>query len=236
MRRLLLISYISMIAIAVMVNVPPTCLTSIKESLVLNETQGGILLSSLFWGFALTIIITGPLADRFSMRLFFILASVLQIFGLFISFLSPIFQTMFIGAFLMGMGSGILEVLVNPLVCLLLPENKTKAINFCHAFYSIGAVLSVIFASLLLKIGFSWRHVYLFGIVPSLLFGIGYLTSSLPKLPSSEHKRFFGLDLIRQPIFLLFLLAMLLGGGTELGSAQWIPAYLEESLNFSRRY
>lgn len=234
MRRLLLSSYISMIAIAVMVNVPPTCLTSIKKSFVLSETQGGMLLSSLFWGFALTIIITGPLADRFSMKFFFILASILQIVGLFISSISPIFQTMLIGAFLMGMGSGILEVLVNPLVCLIAPESKTRTINFCHAFYSIGAVLGVIFASLLLRIGFSWRHVYLFGIIPSILFGLGYLTSSLPKLPSSDYKKSFGLKLIRQPIFLLFLFAMLLGGGTELGAAQWIPAYLEESLDFSR--
>lgn len=234
MRRLLLSSYLSMVAIAVMVNVPPTCLTSIKESFALSETQGGLLLSSLFWGFSLTIILTGPLADRYNMKLFFILASFLQISGLLISSFAPIFQIMFIGAFLMGMGSGILEVLVNPLVCLLIPENKTKAMNFCHAFYSIGAVFSVIFASLLLKIGFSWRRVYLFGIVPSLIFGLGYVKSSLPKLPQSDYKRFFGFELIKQPVFFMFLLSMLLAGGTELGSAQWIPAYLEESLNFSR--
>jgi fucose permease len=223
-----------MIAIAVVVNVPPTCLTSIKGSFVLSDTQGGMLLSTLFWGFALTIILTGPLADRFGMRLFLLLASLLQVLGLLASALSPVFQVLLLGAFLMGMGSGILEVLVNPLVCLLLPENKTRAMNFCHAFYSIGAVLSVLFASTFLRIGFNWRHVYLFGMLPSLLFGVGYLTSSLPELPPSDYKRSFGMGLMAQPIFLLFLVAMLLGGGTELGSAQWIPAYLEEGLGLSR--
>jgi len=130
MKRLLLGSYISMIAIAVMVNVPPTCLTTIKASFELSETHGGMLLSSLFWGFSLSILITGPLADRFSMKLFFILASGLQIFGLFTSAFSPIFQTMLIGAFCMGMGSGILEVIVNPLVCIIVPENKTMEFKY----------------------------------------------------------------------------------------------------------
>jgi len=233
-RYLLLSSYISMISIAVMVNVPPTCLTSIKADFGLSETQGGFLLSSLFWGFALTIILTGPFADRFGMKPFLVSASLLQIGGLLASAISPAFQVLLLGAFLMGMGSGILEVLVNPLICLLLPENKTRAINFCHAFYSIGAVLSVLSASLLLRAGLNWRHVYLFGVVPSLLFGLGYLTSSLPELRTSDRGRFLRVDLMEQPIFLLFLLAMLLGGGTELGSAQWIPAYLEDGLGFSR--
>ena len=233
-RYLLISSYLSMISVAVMVNIPPTCLTSIKVGFKLSETQGGFLLSFLFWGFALTIILTGPLADRFGIRPFLISASLLQVTGLLASALSPAFKILLFGAFLMGMGSGILEVLVNPLVCLLLPENKIRAINFCHAFYSIGAVLSVLFASLFMKTGFSWRYVYLFGVAPSLLFGLGYIMFPPPKLPSFGRRRFISLDLLAQPIFLLFLAAMLLGGGTELGSAQWIPAYLENGLGFSR--
>ncbi|MCD6505281.1 MFS transporter [Candidatus Poribacteria bacterium] len=233
-RRLLISSYISMIAIAVMVNLPPTCLTSIKGDFSLSDTQGGMLLSTLFWGFALTIILTGPLADRFGVKPFLISASILQIFGLLMSTLSSIFQVLVFGAFLMGMGSGILEVLVNPLICILTPENRTRAINFCHAFYSIGAVLTVLMASLFLRMGLLWRYVYLLGIFPSLLFGVGYLTSSIPELPSSDYKRFFGIGLMVHPIFILLLLAMLLGGGTELGAAQWIPAYLEEVLGLSR--
>lgn len=233
-RWLLLSSYISMIAIAVMVNLPPTCLTSIKGDFSLSDTQGGMLLSALFWGFALTIILTGPLADRFGVKPFLISAALLQAFGLLTSALSPAFQVLVFGAFLMGMGSGILEVLVNPLICILAPENRTKAINFCHAFYSIGAVLTVLLASLFLRMGLLWRYVYLLGIFPSLLFGIGYLTSSLPEFPPSDYKRSFGIGLIIHPIFILLLLAMLLGGGTELGAAQWIPAYLEEVFGFSR--
>lgn len=233
-RRLILSSYISMIAIAVMVNLPPTCLTSIKGDFSLSDTRGGMLLSALFWGFALTIILTGPLADRFGVKPFLISASLLQTFGLLTSALSPLFQVLLFGAFLMGMGSGILEVLINPLICVLLPEDRTKAMNFCHAFYSIGAVLTVLLASLFLRMGLLWRHVYLFGIFPSFLFGLGYLTSPIPEFPASEYKRSFGIGLIRHPIFILLLLAMLLGGGTELGAAQWIPAYLEEVFGLSR--
>ena len=82
MRRAILSSYISMVAIAVVVNAPPVCLTSIKAEPGLTDSQGGALLSALFWGFALTILITGPLADRFGVKPFLLSASLLQIAGL----------------------------------------------------------------------------------------------------------------------------------------------------------
>ncbi|RKY05272.1 hypothetical protein DRP77_01490 [Candidatus Poribacteria bacterium] len=234
MRRAILSSYISMVAIAVVVNAPPVCLTSIKAELGLTDSQGGALLSALFWGFALTILITGPLADRFGVKPFLLSASLLQIAGLAACSLSRSFGSMISGALLMGMGGGMLEVLVTPLICLLWPGNRTGAVNLCHSFYSSGAVLTVLSASLLLRAGVSWRVVYLAGTLPPILFGAGYLASPLPRTFLLSDGDGPDLRALIGPLFALMLICMLLGGGTELGVAQWIPAYLEEAVGASK--
>jgi len=217
-----------MTAIAVTVNISPTCMTSLRETFSLSDTESGFLLSSIFWGFNLSLLVTGPLADRLGMRPLLTAAPGLQILGLFTCAAAFTRDFLVLGAFLMGIGSGILEVLVNPLVCMTCSSHKTRAINLCHAFYSIGAILSVLCASFIMDT-WGWRTAYVVGILPCLAYGWIYRRTPLPSLQGYGPKTSPGSSLLRRPLLWLFLLAMLLAGGTELGPAQWTPVFLQDS-------
>lgn len=233
--RALVSSYVGMIGIAVAVNTPPVCLTAVAEVFGLTDTQRGVLLGALFWGFAVAILITGPLGDRFGYKPFLLAASALQVAGLGLSSLASSYSRLLTGALLTGVGSGVLEVLVSPLVCALRPEARTRAMNLCHGFYSIGAVGTLVAGMWLLKAGVSWRVVYGVMILPPLVYGMGYLTS---RLPGDNRNHSINRQTVtfpwRRGVFWLMLAVMLLIAGTEIGPAQWIPAYLEEVFTFRR--
>ena len=227
MKPLLLGSYLAMTAIAVTVNLSPVCVTSLRETFELSDTAVGFFLSATFWGFNTTLLLSGPLADKFGMRPLLIAAPVLQGAGLIACGVAPHAALLVPGAFLMGTGSGILEVLVNPIVCLAEPEQKTRAVNFCHAFYSIGAVCCILLASALTGV-VGWRGLYFLGLLPVLAYAWVYLTRPLPSLHGTHQGNASRVALWRRPLFWVFLAAMLLSGGSELAPAQWAPTFLHD--------
>ncbi|HOX37926.1 MAG TPA: MFS transporter [Candidatus Brocadiia bacterium] len=234
MRKALASSWIAMIAIAITVNVPPVCLTSVEECFNLTHAAGGFLLSSVLLGFLFTLALAGPAADRIGMRPLLVVAPIMQIAGLLTSAFAPTYRVLVAGAFLMGSGNGILEALVNPIVCLTAPENKTRAVNFLHSFYAIGAAASVLGTSFLLRAGGDWRHAYLVGAAVPAIYGVMYALSDLPTLPAAHEDRTGTMHMLRRPVFILLICCMFLAGGAELGPAQWIPAYMEDEYGLSK--
>jgi len=227
MKPLLTGSYLAMTAIAVTVNLSPVCVTSLRNTFELSDTAVGFFLSATFWGFNTTLLLSGPLADRFGMRPLLIAAPILQGTGLVTCGTASNAFLLLPGAFLMGTGSGILEVLVNPIVCLSEPKQKTRAVNFCHAFYSIGAVCCILLASALMR-SLSWRGLYFLGLLPVLSYAWIYLRHPLPSLQGIREEKSSSRALWRRPLFWLFLAGMLFSGGTELGPAQWAPTFLHD--------
>lgn len=70
--------------------------------------------------------------------------------------------------FLLGFGAAILEAALNAHLANL--PNKTALLNYLHAFYGVGALLSPFMASQLLEAEFSWNVIY---------FGIGAISLTL---------------------------------------------------------
>jgi fucose permease len=222
-----------MLGIAVAVNTPPMCLTALTDTFLLTDTQRGVLLGALFWGFVAAIVCTGPLGDRFGYKPFLVLASGLQIGGLVLSATAQSYAALLTGATVLGVGSGVLEVLVSPLVCVLRPHERTRAMNLCHGFYSVGAIGTLALSMHLLKLQVSWRAIYLTMTVPVLLYGLGFLTCRLPR-PERQNTNLASVLPWRERVFWLMLVAMLLIAGTEIGPHQWMSAYLEEVFHFAR--
>jgi fucose permease len=125
-------------------------------------------------------------------------------------------------------------MVLSPIVSVLQPRHRNVALNFLHAFYCIGAVLTILVASQALAHGVSWRMATVYIIPFPLLVALGYFFAGVPPLIGEGSVRTPLRALCRDSFFLLAMAAIALGGATELGLAYWMPTYAQKDLHFSK--
>lgn len=229
--------YAAMMCLAIGINLLPVFLTSIGASFghdgSLNSEQLGRLGAVAFAGLVFGIVTTGPLADRHGAKPFVILANILTVLGLAGMAASHTFTMLLATVFVVGLGAGMLDMILSPVVAALNPQRRTAAMNWLHSFYPVGAVVTIFIGTLALALNVGWRVVCLLSIALPLGLTLAFLPLRFPELVVSAHGRTSLRELCGRPWFLVALGAIFMGGATELGMAQWLPAYAETSLGFS---
>lgn len=235
-RLMTLLCYAAMMCLAIGVNLLPVFLISIGNDFgagqPLDREALGRLGAVTFAGLVAGIVITGPLADRFGAKPFVLLAKLLMIVGLAGMAMASDYWTLLTMVFVLGLGAGMLDMVLSPIVAALNPGRRTAAMNWLHSFYCVGAVVTISLGMAALALGFGWRTVCWLAIALPLGLLAAFAPMHFPAL-IPEHGRTPVAGLCQRPWFLAALLAIFLGGATELGMAQWLPAYAETSLGFS---
>lgn len=227
-----------MMSLAIGVNLLPIFLVSVQHSFPgadgtgLSQEQLGRIGAVTFIGLTGGILVTGPLADRFGAKVFALLGNFLLAVGLVVTWWSPTYEILLCANVLLGLGAGILDMVLSPVVSALNPDERTGSMNWLHSFYCIGATVTVLAGTAALQCGITWRVASLLLIVlPAvLIFLLGAVR--FPALTAEGGERTPLKELLRDMWFVGALVAIFLGGATELGMAQWLPAYAELSLKY----
>lgn len=232
------VNYAAMMALAIAVNYVPVFLTTLGTELGgpagLSHEQLGRIGAVTFVGLVAGILITGPLADRYGPRRFAILGNALVGIGLVVLAYAPHYAEVLVAVGLMGFGAGVLDMVLSPIVCAFQPERRTQAMNWLHSFYCVGAVFTVLAGSLALRFGIGWRTLALWLVLLPAVVALGFLGLRIPPLVEAGQQRMRTRTLFRESFYLVALLAIFLAGATELGMAQWLPAYAETGLGYSK--
>lgn len=231
------VNYAGMVALALAVNLTPVFLTTLGREMGgvdgLTNEQLGRIGAVTFLGLVLGILITGPLADRLGAKPFAVLGNLLVSGGLLLLGTAPGYGQVLVAGAVMGIGAGVLDMVLSPIVCALQPERRAAAMNWLHSFYCSGAVLTILLGSLALRLAFGWRAISLWLAALPALVALGFVLLRLPPLVQHEDGRMRLRELIRLPFFQVALVAIFMGGATELAMAQWLPAYAEKQLGFT---
>ncbi len=226
-KRLLTGSYLGKVALGTQVNTLAVCLVAIARTFGdLSQAQMGLIASLSFVGIVAGLLAAGPLADRYGMRPFIIIGTLLIVVGQAAMALAPAYCLLLAAAVLGGLGAGALDALFSPLVCSICSDARASALNLLHAFYSIGAVATVAGASWMLGWGLSWRLIFPVMTLPALLCGALFAVTPLLDAEAQAAERQRARWLLLQPLFIILLTTMLLLGASELAVAQWVPAYM----------
>ena len=132
-------------------------------------------------------------------------------------------------------GSGLVEVLVSPIVEACPFENKDGRMSLLHSFYCWGAVGVILGSTLFFAVfgteswqslALIWAVVPLVNIFQSLTCPIKHLVEGGKSLPPCK--------LLRMPLLWLMILLMICSGASEATMAQWASAFTESALGVTK--
>jgi len=217
-------------------------LIPLKQEFILTNYQVGLIGGAALWGMAISLLVMGPLLEGFGLKNGARLAFAGHITGVTLMIAAAsrtgdpaAFWMLMVGAATLAAGNGMIEVTGNPLVATLYPDQKTKHLNWFHAFFPIGIVLGGLVGFALTSWGGRFAHwPYQLAVIyaPMLLYGVMVLPQKFPPtenaqagLPVGEMFRFT----LTSPLFLLMLVLMAITTSIELGPMRWVPAVLQSA-------
>lgn len=235
-RRLTWLCYGAMMALAIGLNLLPVFLTTLGATLGGPEGLSAEALGRLggitFAGLVAGILVTGPLADRFGAKPFTLLGNALIAASLAAMAFAPTYTLLALLLFVLGLGAGILDMVLSPVVSALNPERRAVAMNWLHSFYCVGAVVTILAGTVVLKLGGGWTVACLLLLPLPLVLLAAFAPLPFPAMGTEGHGRMRFREMVRHLWFAGALAAIFLGGATELGMAQWLPAYAETALGY----
>jgi len=179
-------------------------------------------------------------ADKIGYRTCVVASQVLSVVGLVLMAILPeILPVPFIGILisvvLYAVGSGLIEVLVSPIVEACPFENKDGVMSLLHSFYCWGA-MGVILGSTLFFIVFgveNWKILtFVWALVP-LYNTFNFINCPIERL-IEDGKSMSISKLLKTPIFGLMIILMVCSGASEASMAQWASAFTESAIGVSK--
>jgi MFS family permease len=221
----------------------PVALVSLARELGFSLEAGGMSAGgALAVGRSAAIVammlLCGFLAGRWGKRRVFGAAIVLTGIGLGLCAAAPVYSVLFVSLMVVGLGEGVIEGLATPFVQDLHPAEPGRYINFAHAFWPIGVLVTVLVSGVLLTLGVSWRvllgAVGVLSLIPAMLLLIPYKGRPYPDHPEPLHwttVRDRALLILTRRRFWLFFTAMFFAGGGEACLTFWSASYIQ--LNYT---
>ena len=179
-------------------------------------------------------------ADKIGYRICVVASQVLSAVGLVLMAILPeILAVPFIGILisvvLYAVGSGLIEVLVSPIVEACPFENKDGVMSLLHSFYCWGA-MGVVLGSTLFFIVFgveNWKILtFVWALVP-LYNTFNFINCPIERL-IEDGKSMSISKLLKTPIFGLMIILMVCSGASEASMAQWASAFTESAIGVSK--
>jgi MFS family permease len=198
----------------------------------------GAVLGVPFLGFAVTIAIGSPLLDIIGMGLLlplsaacFIVGTAIIIFASSLASGPAIYNVIWGGALLCGIGQGMVETVVNPLIATIYSDEKTAKLNALHAWWPGGLIAGGLLGYLLTDL--NWQAKLAIGFLP----GIAVLALCVGlKFPPTERAA-SGISMgqmfkeLLNPMFVILFLSMFLTAASELAPGQWVDLALTRTVH-----
>ena len=226
---------------AVSVNLPPLFFLLFGRQFGITLSQLSALIVANFSLQLAMDFIASRVGDRISPRVQILTAHVSAFLGLIgLSVLPRVmdpFWGLIIAVSLLGVGGGLIEVMISPLVEACPTEGKSGNMSLLHSFYSWGQA-AVVFLSglwfLALDIDVYWHYLPLLWSVIPFAGIVAFCLVPIYRLPTTEESGLTAKKLFSMPVFLLFLVMMICAGASEQCMSQWASGFAEAALGIPK--
>ncbi|MBO0901091.1 MFS transporter [Cellulomonas sp. zg-ZUI22] len=229
-------AHVAYVVQAVVNNLAPLLFVVFHTALDVPVAQLGALAALNFGVQLLTDLVAVRVVDRIGYRRPMVAAHALAALGLVLLAVLPFvlpapFVGLCVAVVVYGIGGGLLEVLVSPVVEHLPQPEEAKAAGmaFAHSFYCWGQLAVVVLSTALLAVVGSdlWPLLPVLWAVVPLANLVVLLRVPMPPTVPDEHRTSLR-SLFGTPLFLAALVLMATGGAAELTMAQWSSFFAEQ--------
>ena len=145
----------------------------------LSETQKGEILGVGLWPFALSIILFSLVIDKIGYGRTLAFALVCHLVSAIVTIFATGYSMLYWGTFILALGNGAVEAVINPVVATIYSKEKTKWLNILHAGWPGGMVLGGLFILILMpNLGWQWKVGLV--LIPAAAYGIMMLKAKFP--------------------------------------------------------
>ena len=147
----------------------------------------------------------------------------------------PPFAGLLVACILYSIGGGLIEVIISPIVEACPSEDKARAMSLLHSFYCWGSAGVIIISTLMMHVfgKHNWFILPLFWSLLPIVNGIVFTRVPINTLVS-DHEHFNIGALLKNKLFLLMAVLMVMAGASELAMSQWASAFAEAGLHVSK--
>ena len=232
--------YIGYVTEAVAINFAPLLFLTFRETFGVSLSNIGLLIGLNFAVQLSVDAFSATLLGRVGLRRSVLLAHVSACAGLcgfavFPYLFSAPFAGLLVATLFCGLGGGLSEVLISPIMEACPQKGGAAAMSFLHSFYCWGQA-GVILLSVLFFAAFGvahWRMLCcLFALIP--LTGV-FLFAGAPLAVLPGGSGFFHLrGLFKNRVFLLMLVMLAAAGAAEMIMAQWVSSFAQSGLGVGK--
>ncbi len=145
----------------------------------LSETQKGEILGVGLWPFALSIILFSLIIDKIGYGRALAFAFICHVASAFVTIFATGYQMLYWGTFILAVGNGTVEAVINPVVATVYSKQKTKWLNILHAGWPGGMVLGGLLILILMP-GLDWKWKVGLVLIPAVVYGLMMTRAKFP--------------------------------------------------------
>lgn len=145
-------------------------------------------------------------------------------------FPNAVYAGLVIGTVIFSAGSGLVEVLISPVIAALPAKDPDREMSKLHSIYAWGvvAVVAVVTVFLLLFGQENWQYMTLIFLIVPIAAIILFSGAKLPEM-KTEEKTSGAVKFLKNPLVWVSFIGIFLGGAAEVTMAQWASGYLEQA-------
>ena len=239
-KKTLIACYLGFITQAISANFAPLLFLTFHRTYQISLGKIAFISTAFFFTQLLVDLFCAKYVDKIGYRRSVVVSEILSAVGLIgLALLPDLLDHAYVGilisVIIYAIGSGLIEVLVSPIVEACPFDNKESVMSLLHSFYCWGAVAVILFSTAFFTIfGINnwWILACIWALIP-ICNVFNFLTCPIESLTEDGQ----GLS-IRQlcniPIFWVALVLMVCAGASEISMAQWASAYTESALGLSK--
>ena len=232
--------YLGFVTQAITANFAPLLFLTFRNSYGISLKQIAMI-PLVFYFTQLTVDIAATkFADKIGYRICVTASQVVSALGLVLmAFLPQMMANHFAGIIISvvfySVGSGLIEVLISPIVEACPFENKEGMMSLLHSFYCWGAAAVILGSTVFFAIfgTENWKILAVIWALVPLINTFNFISCPIERLVD-DGQGMKPIQLLKLPLFWLMIILMVCSGASEIAMAQWASAFTEAAIGVSK--